>query len=662
MADTSPRESTVGEIMSRPVVTVRPAETVADAATIMRERKVGSVVVVDADERPIGILTERDMIRVAAAGSDASTAKVSEWMTPEPDTVPSDMTARAAFGTLSEHGYRHIPVVDDGRLSGIVSMRDLMKIAMIQPAEAQAHEVPKGLEGVVVAETTVGDVRGLEGFYHYRQYSAIDLAKTRPLEDVWQLMFEGKLPETLAERERFAAEIRRRRAIPEAVREVLPAIARAGDTFIPLDALRTAVSQYGAALGMKASHDIDHATLYEDAMATCAVVPTLICALWRLRQGLEVIDPNDDLGYAANYLYMMHGEGPPPEYAAGVEKYLISTIDHGFNASTFTARRHHVDGRRPRRRRRGRHRRAVGPAARRCTQSRAPDARRDRHRRPSRGLAAVGRRARRPPHGLRPPRLQDRRPALAHAARGGRPTRRREDGAGAAHRGHRDPRARRAQTWPALVHERGVLRGHRHGPVRRTSRAVHADVRREPGHRLVHAHPRTGRRQPADPPERAVRRPTATAARPADPVAATTLTDDRAAGLNEFFGPRAPGLLGVVFDTCTADEVVGHIDVSGPLIAGTGFLFAPAVIALADTLAAAGTGEHIDFDANESFTTIELKCNFLGSAREGERVVGRCVPVHVGRSTHVWDVTVTNETTGRTIALFRNTQMVLRPR
>ena len=140
------------------------------------------------------------------------------------------------------------------------------------------------------------------------------------------------------------------------------------------------------------------------------------------------------------------------------------------------------------------------------------------------------------------------------------------------------------------------------------------------------------------------------------------MTDDRAAGLNEFFGPRVPGLLGVVFDACTADEVVGHIDVSGPLIAGTGFLFAPAVIALADTLAAAGTGEHLDFDANESFTTIELKCNFLGSAREGERVVGRCVPVHVGRSTHVWDVTVTNETTGRTIALFRNTQMVLRPR
>jgi uncharacterized protein (TIGR00369 family) len=135
---------------------------------------------------------------------------------------------------------------------------------------------------------------------------------------------------------------------------------------------------------------------------------------------------------------------------------------------------------------------------------------------------------------------------------------------------------------------------------------------------------------------------------------------ERVASLNEFFGARLPGLLGMVLDACTGDEVVGHIDVGGALIAGTGFLFAPAVVGLADSLAAAGTGEHLDREANESFTTVELKCNFLGSAREGERVVGRAVPAHIGRSTQVWDVTVTNETTGKTIALFRNTQMVLR--
>lgn len=140
------------------------------------------------------------------------------------------------------------------------------------------------------------------------------------------------------------------------------------------------------------------------------------------------------------------------------------------------------------------------------------------------------------------------------------------------------------------------------------------------------------------------------------------MTDAHAARANEFFGARAPGLVGVVFDTSTPEEVAGHVDVTAPLIAGTGFLFAPVVIALADTLAASGTGHHCDFDAGESFTTVELKCNFLGSAREGERIVGRATPAHLGRSTHVWDVVVENETTGRTIALFRNTQMILRPR
>jgi citrate synthase len=328
----------VGDIMSTPVVTVQPSDTVAAAAQRMRDKHVGSVVVTDGNERAIGILTERDMIRVGAAGSDASTAKVSEWMTAGPDTVPSTMPARAAFASLAEHGYRHIPVVDDNRLAGIVSIRDLMRIAMIQPAEALAQEVPRGLEGVVVAETSVGDVRGLEGFYHYRQYSAVDLARTRPLEDVWYLLFEGRLPETVAERQAFMDEVAPLREVPPAVADVLPSIARAGDEFVPLDALRTAVSLFGSASGYQPTLDIDATTLRSQALATCAVVPTLVTALWRLRQGQEPIAPRRDLAYAANYLYMMQGEVPRPEHAAAVEKYLISTVDHGFNASTFTAR------------------------------------------------------------------------------------------------------------------------------------------------------------------------------------------------------------------------------------------------------------------------------------------------------------------------------------
>ena len=138
------------------------------------------------------------------------------------------------------------------------------------------------------------------------------------------------------------------------------------------------------------------------------------------------------------------------------------------------------------------------------------------------------------------------------------------------------------------------------------------------------------------------------------------MSDERVREINEFFSDRVPGVLGVETTEIEADRVVGHMDVTGPLIAGTGYLFAPAVVALADSLAAIGVGANRPEGSN-SFTTIELKANFLGSAREGERVVGVATPVHTGRSTQVWDCTVTNETTGKTIALFRCTQMILYP-
>jgi 1,4-dihydroxy-2-naphthoyl-CoA hydrolase len=136
----------------------------------------------------------------------------------------------------------------------------------------------------------------------------------------------------------------------------------------------------------------------------------------------------------------------------------------------------------------------------------------------------------------------------------------------------------------------------------------------------------------------------------ADPAATAHLA-------TEFFGPLVPGQLGCIFDHSAKDLVVGHIDVTDNLIAGTGFLFAPALVALADTCAAIGCGNNIPDGA--SFTTIEMKTNFLSSARPGERVSCRCEPVHLGRQTHVWDATITNESTGRQMALFRCTQMVL---
>ena len=329
---------TVGDIMSSPALTAGASETVAEVAARMDAHKVGSVVVVDGN-RPIGILTERDLIRFAAAGADPGATKVSEWMTEAPYTVTPDAEVIDAWSTLQEKGYRHIPVVEGDQLQGIVSMRDLTKIAQIQPVTHPGHlEAPKGLEGVIVAETTVGDVRGLEGFYHYRQYNAVELAEQRPLEDIWRLLFDGALPETLAERDAFLAEIRPLRIVPDEVKAMLPSIANAGGHFVALDALRTAVSAVAAAGDFRFSTEIDRATLRANAMQLCAVIPTLIMALYRLHHGVEPIDPHPDLGYGSNYLYMRTGEIPDPDVGRAVEQYQISTIDHGFNASTFTSR------------------------------------------------------------------------------------------------------------------------------------------------------------------------------------------------------------------------------------------------------------------------------------------------------------------------------------
>jgi len=327
----------VADVMTTDVLTVRPSDLVAAACERMLERGVGSVVVTDGDGA-VGILTERDLVRVSAQGADPSEASVAEWMTRDPDTVSPAEEVNAVFLSLRQHGYRHFPVVDDGRLVGIVSMRDVLKLAPILTIEDPGiPEAKRGLEGVVVAETAVGDVRGQEGFYHYRQYNAVDLAERRSMEDVWHLLYEGHLPDS-AERERFVDEIRPLREVPPAVHELLPTIATAGDRFVPLDALRSAYSLLATVEGFRSWMDIDMATLRHDAMRTSAVIPTLIMALYRLNQGLEPIDPHPDLPYAANYLYMLSGEVPRPEHARAIEQYLISTTDHGFNSSTFTAR------------------------------------------------------------------------------------------------------------------------------------------------------------------------------------------------------------------------------------------------------------------------------------------------------------------------------------
>ena len=98
------------------------------------------------------------------------------------------------------------------------------------------------------------------------------------------------------------------------------------------------MSILGAELGWRPTHDIDRDQLRAQALRLCAAVPTLLTAVHRLRHGLQPVPPRDDLSYAANYLWMLSGQEAPPAHVRAVEQYLILTIDHGFNASTFTAR------------------------------------------------------------------------------------------------------------------------------------------------------------------------------------------------------------------------------------------------------------------------------------------------------------------------------------
>jgi citrate synthase len=336
MAGNEGKAGTVGDLMSHPVVTVSPTDTVAEAAARMAGKQVGSVVVTDEADRAVGILTERDLIKVASVGHDPNAATVGEYMTPDPDVVSSATTTDEAFQSLSTHSYRHIPVVDDGKLVGIVSLRDLMRISQIIPVDKLTIDVPPGLEGVIVSDTTIGQVRGSEGFYHYRQYNAVELAAKRTFEDVWYLMYRGELP-TLAERKAFMDEIVPLRELPPELKEFLPLIVKAqGDNFRPLDAVRAAYAIVCSGWPSWLDTGIDE--VVHQGMRTCAVLPTLLMGLYRIHTGQQPIDPNPELTYAENYLYMLTGEVPSAEFASAIEKYLISTVDHGFNASTFTSR------------------------------------------------------------------------------------------------------------------------------------------------------------------------------------------------------------------------------------------------------------------------------------------------------------------------------------
>jgi CBS domain-containing protein len=118
--------ATVGDLMTRDVVAVAPSDTIGEAAERMIEARVGAVVVSDFGNI-IGILTERDILRAVAHRTHSAEARVRQWMTPDVVTVPSSTPADEAAKTMLEKNFRHLPVVDEGRSVGIVSLRDFAR-------------------------------------------------------------------------------------------------------------------------------------------------------------------------------------------------------------------------------------------------------------------------------------------------------------------------------------------------------------------------------------------------------------------------------------------------------------------------------------------------------------------------------------------------------
>ncbi|GAB3394133.1 citrate synthase/methylcitrate synthase [Humibacter soli] len=204
-------------------------------------------------------------------------------------------------------------------------------------------DAPRGLAGVVVAETSVGDVLGTEGRYHYRGHDAIELARAGDFERAWQLLVLGTLPDADAAAA-FRARIAPLRRLPSAVQELVgttAATAIAGGTALdPLRGLQATLPVLAAARGSRPIYDLNEDERVEEALAIAAAAPGILAAFPRARAGLDPVvrQPRDDLGVVADYLLQVTGREPDARAIRALSAYLIATLDHGFNASTFTAR------------------------------------------------------------------------------------------------------------------------------------------------------------------------------------------------------------------------------------------------------------------------------------------------------------------------------------
>ncbi|MFB6298773.1 MAG: citrate synthase [Halobacteriales archaeon] len=195
-------------------------------------------------------------------------------------------------------------------------------------------ELKKGLEGVLVAESSLSSIDGENGRLTYRGYAIEDLAEHASYEEVLYLLWHGELP-TRAELTAFTDNLREDRLVDDRLLEVVRTMAALDAE--PMAALRTAVSMLSAVDPDDGADPEDLDTAARKGRRIIAKTPTLLAAFERVRQGKEVIEPDPDLGYAANFLYMLTGIEPDAVAAETFDMALTLHADHGLNASTFTA-------------------------------------------------------------------------------------------------------------------------------------------------------------------------------------------------------------------------------------------------------------------------------------------------------------------------------------
>jgi citrate synthase len=180
-----------------------------------------------------------------------------------------------------------------------------------------------GLEDVVAAETRLSGVDGEAGELTIAGFPVEEIAGRATFEEIVYLLWRDVLPdlEQLAD---FRKKLAGRRGLSRATRDLLRAVA--GEEVPVMDALRMAAGT------------VSPGTDEEQALALVASVPTMVAAYSRLLGGEEPVEPDPELGHAANYLYMLTGEVPGTEFTRALETYLNAVSDHGMNASTFVAR------------------------------------------------------------------------------------------------------------------------------------------------------------------------------------------------------------------------------------------------------------------------------------------------------------------------------------